>query len=324
MKESVDSLEKNVESFVSNRRAEGAQLLSQIEQSKSASTSGQAAAERERLQQLMERMSMEPAPSQASPSRSRPPTVPPQPAYSSGMRSPPPITSYHTQPVASVYSGANPDPRFTIPPREAPAPPSIASGFQYPPSQSQQPQQPQKASPIINTNAFSQGNALPISQGYNPMAYPDRGVASPQAQQPFSPNVQQPANSFFPQSQQQQYQQYQQSQPQSPPLQLNFTSSHPQFSQPQQQPRPPSRQTSYPAPYNVPTNYVPPPPPPGPPGGGSATQYPPQQGSPYAAGPGGYAASQNFSVQSPHGRQQSQGRGAQGQADPWAGLNAWR
>jgi hypothetical protein len=322
MKESVDSLEKNVESFVSNRRAEGAQLLSQIEQSKSASTSGQAAAERERLQQLMERMSMEPTPSQSSPSRSRPPTVPPQPPYSNGLGSPPPITSYNTQPVAPVYSGANPDPRFTIPPRESPAPPSIASGYQYPAPQSHQPQQLQKTSPSINTHAFSQGSALPVSQAYNPMAYPDRGATSSQVQQPFSPNAQQPSNSFFPQPQQQPFQQYQQLQPQSPPLQLNFTSSHPQFSQPQQQQRPPSRQTSYPAPYNVPTNYVPPPPPPGPPGGGSTTQYPPQQGQPYAAGPGGYAGSQSFSVQSPHGRQQ--GQGAQGQADPWAGLNAWR
>ena len=52
MRDSVDSLEKNVETFVSNRRAEGAQLLSQIEQSKSSAAGGQAAAEQKRMQRL--------------------------------------------------------------------------------------------------------------------------------------------------------------------------------------------------------------------------------------------------------------------------------
>ncbi|KAK3353483.1 BRO1-like domain-containing protein [Lasiosphaeria hispida] len=67
MKETVESLEKNVETFVSNRRAEGAQLLNQIEQDRAASKSAQAAMEQERLRGLMERMSMEPPPSSPKP-----------------------------------------------------------------------------------------------------------------------------------------------------------------------------------------------------------------------------------------------------------------
>ena len=50
MKETVDSIGKNVEGFVNNRRAEGAQLLSQIEQNRASSANSQASAERERLQ----------------------------------------------------------------------------------------------------------------------------------------------------------------------------------------------------------------------------------------------------------------------------------
>jgi hypothetical protein len=61
MKDTVDSLEKNVETFVNNRRSEGAQLLSQIEQERASNASGQADRERERLRGLMERMSMDPS-----------------------------------------------------------------------------------------------------------------------------------------------------------------------------------------------------------------------------------------------------------------------
>ncbi|ODA76684.1 hypothetical protein RJ55_07955 [Drechmeria coniospora] len=57
MRETVDSLDKNVETFVSNRRSEGAQLLDRIEQGQLANKSSQAERERERLRGLMERMS---------------------------------------------------------------------------------------------------------------------------------------------------------------------------------------------------------------------------------------------------------------------------
>lgn len=60
MQQTVESLEKNVETFVNNRRSEGAQLLNQIEQDRAANKSAQAALEQERIRGLMERMSMEP------------------------------------------------------------------------------------------------------------------------------------------------------------------------------------------------------------------------------------------------------------------------
>lgn len=324
MKESVDSLEKNVDTFVSNRRAEGAQLLGQIEQSKSNAAGGQAAAEQKRMQELMQRLSMDPK--STSPSQGRPPSV--------HHKSPPPQPSYPS----------NADPRFTIPPRDSPVP-VMANGY----AQHNQPRtQSQNPSPVeqTSTQQYSQGAAAPISSGYNPMMYPDRNVASPISPQqssayPFSPMAtQQPnLNAFFPPQQshtpQPQPQQHHSVQ------QLNFTSpttqQYPHFQypqQPQQQQQPYHQQTPYTQPfqqatggYNVPQNYIPPPPPPGPPGGGSTTQYPPNTGGPWASGPGGYATYTRGPPppQQQHQSQQSSAStGAGGQQDPWAGLSAWK
>jgi hypothetical protein len=74
MRETVSSLEKNVDTFVNNRRAEGAQLLNQIEEERSTSNNSQAERERERLRGLMERMSMEPAKATAQGATSGRPT----------------------------------------------------------------------------------------------------------------------------------------------------------------------------------------------------------------------------------------------------------
>jgi len=75
MKETVESLEKNVETFVNNRRSEGAQLLNQIEADRAANKGAQAALEQERLRGLMERMSVEPSTS-PQPTSSRPTPAP--------------------------------------------------------------------------------------------------------------------------------------------------------------------------------------------------------------------------------------------------------
>jgi hypothetical protein len=341
MKESVDSLEKNVESFVNNRRAEGAQLLSQIEQTRSNANSGQASAERERLQQLMARMSMEPSPSSPNPSRSQPPPIPAQ-------------SPYRSSPISPQYPTTNPDPRFTIPPQRPPLPPSQTPQ----PSSSQpksgpngyhhQPQQPATLNTSVN-HPFAQGAAAPLSTGYNPMAYPYQVQFSPpaqpnqhsQQQQYFSPSANQSPNSpSYPlpghsqqQQQQPQPQQHTQTAPQHQQLsftspspqsqqhtqpasqhhQLSFTSPSPQLQQQQWQPyiqqQQHQQQQQQHQPYGLPSGYVPPPPPPGPPGGGSQTQYPPGTGQ-YASGPGGY----------PHGGQRQQQPGG----DPWAGLSAWK
>ncbi|KAM7217543.1 vacuolar protein-sorting protein bro-1 [Rhypophila decipiens] len=110
MRETVESLEKNVETFVSNRRSEGAQLLNQIEQDRAASKSAQAALEQERLRGLMERMSMEPPPSSPQKQLSSRPTPAALSFGSSNMypkqnfagqyqvpQSPPPTTQTHGQ-----------------------------------------------------------------------------------------------------------------------------------------------------------------------------------------------------------------------------------
>jgi len=290
MKDSVDSLEKNVEAFVNNRRAEGAQLLGQIEQNRSNAASGQASAEHERLQKLMERMSMEP---QKSPiSDRRPPPLVPQTSYDA-LRSPP-LQSPGRPPI-------NADPRFTIPPREAPAP-VVPNGYQSHPSSAQSQAAISPASPQTNQLPFSQSAVVPITQGYNPMAYPERNASlqsqpnptqtyqshPSQAQHPSGWNNQQAPSLQQHPSYQQQPQQPSQQRPsgtlpvpaqsnyyqpahsphptqlQSPPL--NFTShtqqypgfNFPQQTFPYQQPQPqtqtpqPQHQQTYPQqqPYN--------------------------------------------------------------------------
>lgn len=307
MKETVNSLEKNVESFVNNRRAEGAQLLSQIEQKRSSASSGQAAAERERLQQLMERMSMEPPPSSPNPPRAGAASVP----------------------IPSRSS--NPDPRFTIPPQRPPSSSQVRQQFS-PPNAVPNGTQNTSQQGIVpsNNHPFAQGAATPLSSGYNPMAYPFATQTSPpiqpshpahSSQQYFSPTSVSPNSPFSAQAQQLHQPPLQQLQLHHAPFQqMNFAAPSPpiQTQPPQQaQPPPPQQQPwqyTQQHPYGLPSSYVPPPPPPGPPGGGSQTQYPPNTGGPYPSGPGGYAQSV------PRHSQQQQ----TGSTDPWAGLNAWR
>uniref|UniRef100_A0A8H7TQU2 BRO domain-containing protein 1 n=1 Tax=Bionectria ochroleuca TaxID=29856 RepID=A0A8H7TQU2_BIOOC len=83
MKETVESLEKNVEAFVNNRRGEGAQLLNKIEATQSSSRSSQAELEQERLRALMDRMSMESPKSPPQPTASGRPA--PTPLFQAGQ-----------------------------------------------------------------------------------------------------------------------------------------------------------------------------------------------------------------------------------------------
>ncbi|KAK9436824.1 vacuolar protein-sorting protein BRO1 [Metarhizium brunneum] len=83
MRETVESLEKNVQTFVHNRRAEGAQLLDRMDQDRSASKSNQAELEQERLRGLMERMSVDPAKASPQTSTSNRPT--PAPLFQPGQ-----------------------------------------------------------------------------------------------------------------------------------------------------------------------------------------------------------------------------------------------
>lgn len=164
MKDTVESLEKNVETFVNNRRAEGAQLLSQIERDKMAAVGGQADRERDRLRELMERMSVDPSsnspiktvshsgplsrPSQAedpyllAASPLSPPYIPKQPRANSDT------PSLHAQSNTSPYMSnshyqASPDGNH------------VSGHPQFP-----------------GREAHPHGGGLLMSDAYNPMAYP--------------------------------------------------------------------------------------------------------------------------------------------------------
>ncbi|KFY32930.1 hypothetical protein V495_08596 [Pseudogymnoascus sp. VKM F-4514 (FW-929)] len=173
MKDTVNSLEKNVETFVNNRRSEGAQLLHQIEHDRAANAGGQQDRERERLRGLMERMSMDPS---TSPSNSNPPSSRGQPSISPSAHYPP--TNF-----ASQYQV----PSATPPLQSQPSFPKYSS----PPPGNYYQQGGQRADPYA-----SQGSR-PGSQvqqgGYDPSSfarreYNQQPTSPPPSQQHFSPS----------------------------------------------------------------------------------------------------------------------------------------
>lgn len=155
MRETVESLEKNVETFVNNRRSEGAQLLNQIEQDRSVNKNAQAEMERERLRGLMERMSMEP-PKSTPPLPSSRPT--PTPLFQQGQG--PRYGQTSTFPGQYQVPTSPPPNQQTYPGYTSPPPPST---FTYNPSQFGR--TPGPTSPPPNQTSF----------GMNAM----RGPASP-------------------------------------------------------------------------------------------------------------------------------------------------
>lgn len=168
MKETVVSLEKNVENFVSNRRSEGAQLLGHIEHDRQTSAGSQADRERDRLRDLMERMSTEPSgnPGSAQPQTGRP---------SEGSSSTPSSDLYNSrpQPVLSasnsknVLSNSNAFPTRSLDPSH--------QGYQ--PSHHDQPSR---------GSHHSGGSTNPPGEPqYNPMMYPYQTTKSPPINQTY-------------------------------------------------------------------------------------------------------------------------------------------
>lgn len=259
MSENVDSLRKNVETFISNRRSEGAQLLSQIERDKTSGVSEQEDREREKLRQLMERLSTEPKPSSASPSTGSA-AAPPAP---SKIKSPPPpvhAPSYSTTGPSPQMSPRYPQtmpgaPQHGVPLSHSPAPYGQYMGG----NPGYMPGQP-----------FQQGAAAPLSEGYNPMAYPYRTPVSP------PPNQQ-----YFSQT---------------PAPYGGYTSASP---------APATAPTPQPQ-YMAPQGYIPPPPPPLP----QQPSYPPSSGGAYPSGPGGYAQSRPYGHQKAPSQSQPQPPGS--------------
>ncbi|KAL2267747.1 hypothetical protein VTJ83DRAFT_5024 [Remersonia thermophila] len=190
MKETVESLEKNVETFVNNRRAEGAQLLNQIEQEWEAKKSAQAALEQQRLRELMSKMTIEPSQPQVSlQSRSRP--VPAPLSFSAAPVYPPTTTYAPQYPVpSSPPPNQMTSPQSYMPPTTQPytynpsvhgripgpaSPPPNQSTFSIGPT----PGRPGPASPPATQTTFSQpgrvntyGNPSALQQAQQPAPAP--------------------------------------------------------------------------------------------------------------------------------------------------------
>ncbi|OJJ32309.1 hypothetical protein ASPWEDRAFT_161745 [Aspergillus wentii DTO 134E9] len=266
MVETVDSLKKNVETFINNRRSEGAQLLGQIERERANGSSDQEDREREKLRQLMERLSTEPKPS-------------PTPSSSSSAagskakaKSPPPPVQIAGYPSAAAMASPKMSPHY---------PPATGQ-------QQQQQQQPQHGAPLSHSPApygqyipgtgsvpygqtFQQGAAAPLSEGYNPMAYPFQTPVSPPPNQQFFSSTPAPYSG------------------------TGTPAPYPGYPAP----TPPAGSSQY-----MPQGYVPPPPPPRP----QQTTYPTSTG-PFPSGPGGYAQSRPYGS-SQHHKAQSQSSSA--------------
>lgn len=173
MSETVDSLNKNVETFINNRRSEGAQLLSQMEREKGNGASEQEDREREKLRQLMDRLSTEPktspTPSSAASSKARSPPTVPTATYPGAPVSPPNLSSHFATPAPPVQQQ-----QHGVPLSHSPAPygqfmpPGAAGGMHY-----------------VSGQPFQQGAAAPLTESYNPMAYPYQTPVSPPPSQQF-------------------------------------------------------------------------------------------------------------------------------------------
>lgn len=162
MRDTVDSLKKNVEGFVENRRSEGGQLLSAIEAAKE---SGSADREQARMKELMERMSLSPSTNASGHSQS--PVAPEQQQQQQQHRRPPPL-----QNLGGGFSASNQQQPLSYNPARSPP---VSPGFPNGP-------------PAPQYQSFQQ-NGYPVdrrqSYGYNPSSY---GPVSPPAhQQYFSP-----------------------------------------------------------------------------------------------------------------------------------------
>ncbi|KAI0396300.1 BRO1-like domain-containing protein [Xylariaceae sp. FL0594] len=182
MKETVESLAKNVDTFVNNRRAEGAQLLNQIEQERELNKSSQAEKERERLRELMERMSVDPGHSSSPPNpKSSRPTPAPL-TFTNTPRYPQANFAGHYQVPNSPPPNQGSYLRFPSPPPNSTYTPA--------PQQSFGPN-PQQGGQQFGQHAYNPGNwgrnpgpvSPPPTQTSFSMGMAGRGPASPPATQ---------------------------------------------------------------------------------------------------------------------------------------------
>lgn len=191
MKDTVDSLKKNVESFVENRRSEGGQLLSAIEAAKGSG----ADKEQARMKELMERMSF-------SPSHSSGGTPTSGMSATAGHR-PPPL-----QPQQSAYGSH----QAYNPAASPPITPRYQSNGIQSPANYQSFRQPTPASSNFG-QPHGYATEAQLRGSYNPNSYgpvsppPHQNYFSPPPSQQYSglQQQQQPAVTQFGQQHQQQY-----------------------------------------------------------------------------------------------------------------------
>ncbi|KAL8723317.1 MAG: hypothetical protein Q9225_000369 [Loekoesia sp. 1 TL-2023] len=199
MGDTVESLEKNVETFVSNRRSEGAQLLGQIERDRSSNTAGQADRERDRLRELMERMSMDPSSSPTKSTTPRPTPAPrPLETHDSYSNRSPPSSNYYSKPspnnniATSLHSPAGlsrsyaqqtaPPNTAYLDPRADPPKPNGSSSMNDPYNPMAYPFQTPLSPPTAGHGMY-----YPHHAQATPQAYPQHGQYLPQGYIPPPP-----------------------------------------------------------------------------------------------------------------------------------------
>ena len=168
MKDTVDSLEKNVETFVNNRRSEGGQLLNQIERDRQYNAGSQADRERDRLRDLMERMSTDPSTTSSSTKQGwgRPASA-----------------SRNSQPSELHLSKSSP----ISPPTQSP--PSTAynhAGIVRSPESNLQSHQKHQSDHTPQSSFQIAGADAVVDNQYNPMMYPYQTPTLPPPQKSFA------------------------------------------------------------------------------------------------------------------------------------------
>ena len=164
MKDTADSLEKNVETFVSNRRSEGAQLLHRIEQDREALSGSQADRERDRLQQLMDRMVVDPSITSPVKPRDGSRSLQTNEIYSTKS---PSVSPHHHSNPSFAYSNGTSQMRSTV---SSPKQQHLAGRPSFQPTQD------------VPVGQDTYQSAAPLATGdpqYNPMAYPYQSPTSP-------------------------------------------------------------------------------------------------------------------------------------------------
>lgn len=177
MKETVSSLQKNVETFVNNRRSEGGQLLQNIEQKKSQG----ADQEQQRLKELMDRMSMEPSASPVSAGGGRKKSIPAPLSSTPLNQSGYPATS-SSHPTYNPAASPPVTPRYPM--TAAAGQPQYMSPQQQPYGSNGYPQQHPPRRDSYQTSQYAH-HPTSSQSSYNPTHF---GPVSPPAhQQYFSP-----------------------------------------------------------------------------------------------------------------------------------------